>query len=240
MNKNNSNKQKEKFNLKPWLIVIGAILLIFAIVGVQYFFENYRRVYTFEYSNGAYYDPKTDVTYVSAPYCYTYVLKSEENYSKSNKSELYYIGCKDKDGQVHMASPSVLLATSVSEGGVIYYNPEKMSIPKTCDFDWDISYLCSADGPVHATHELDGATTNKLLEAYFDADQSENIYDSGAMYEMELLKQIRVTSKTYKYFYMVMYLYTDSKGSYYIASTYDQKMVKTDSSVFSAIFEENK
>ena len=240
MNKNATNKTKEKINFKPWLIVIGSILLIFAIVGVQYFLENYRRVYTFEYSDGVYYDKKSGVSYVSAPYCYTYVLKSEENYAKSNKSDLYYMGYKDAQGKVHMASTSVLLTTSLEEGGVIYYNPEKIKIPATRDFNWDISYLCSTDGPVHATHELDSATTDKLLDAYFQAPDSENIYEGGAMYEMKLLKQIRVTSSTYKYFYMVMYLYTDSKGSYYIASTYDQRMVKTDSSVFSVFFEDKE
>ena len=235
---NKANKRREKFNFKPWLIVLGVILLLFGVIGAMYLAENYRKVYTFTYQNGEYYFKEKDITYVSAPMCYTYVLKSKENYAKSNRGNLYYMGYK-LDEEVHMSSPEVLLTTDIESGGIIYYNPELFTVPQTDKFDWDKAYLCSVDGPTYATQELGSATTDRLLSAYFSAEDSENLYGTGDAVSMKLLKEIRVSSSTYKSMYMILDLYTDGKGSYYISSSYDQRFIKTDETVFAPMFEED-
>ncbi len=236
------NSTREKWNFKPYIIVAAVIALIFAIVGVMYFAESYRYVHKFTYENGEYYDKKNDITYVSAPMCYTYVAKSKEEYATSDKDDLYYVCYTEGEGEnkkTHAANPEELLTTNVSRGGVIYYNPEKFTLPQTKDFKWDVMYLCeNSAGVVHATQELDSTVTDSLLDGYFAAPDDENLFDSQLRFELTHLKQIRVSSKSYKALFMVMELYTDGKGSYYISSVYDERLVKTDSAVFSQFFEE--
>ncbi len=231
-------KRREKFNFKPWLITVGVIALIFGVFSLIYFIQNHRTVLKFTYENGEYYDKKNDITYVPAPMCYSFCLKSGEEYAVSDRLTFYYVGYKDADDKVHMCDPTAWLTTSFEEGAVIYYNPEKVSLPETKDFGWEEIYLCNTGGTLFATQELDPMVTARLLNAYFEAPEEENLFESR--FDMEYLKEVRVTSYRYPWLHMIMRLYTDGMGSYYLASFYDSKMVKTDSEVFIPFFEDQE
>jgi len=237
--KHKNAKRREKFNFKPWLIVLIGIALLFLIIFIVYAYDSYispeLKVVELEYGDeGNYTDKKRGITYVAAPRCYTYIMKSGERYAKSEKNDLYYIGYKDGDRNI-MANPENWLATDIDHGALIYYNPDKVNLPGGRDFLWDRCWLCNTDGLVFATTEFDEKTTDALLSAYYGADESENEYELHYG-SYDLLKEIRVTSYYYKYVYLCLYLFGDGEGNYYIGSAVDRRLVKTDSSVFEPIF----
>ncbi len=234
-----TKKRREKFKPLPWLIALGVIAVLSLGIVLSYYISNYRPVLRFTYNgeNGSYYDKKNDITYVSAPGCYSFVLKSGEEYAVSDRLSLYYMGYKDGE-QVHMSDPTAWLTTSIEDGGIIYYNPEKVNLPETKNFIWHEIYLCNTGGVLFATQKLDASVTNRLLKAYFEAPDEENLFDSGVMYDMEFLKEVRVTSYVYPQLHMIMRLYTDGKGNYYLASIYDRRLIKTEAEVFLPFFED--
>lgn len=235
---------KEKFNFVPWIITAVVLVLLFGGLIIYHYVsdyvENYREVLKFTYSDGKYYDEKNDITYVAAPMCYSFNLKSGEEYeyAKSESVSFYYVGYKDVDGTVHMKDPTAWLTTSYDEGAIIYYNPEKVTLPETKNFRWNGMYLCNTDGTVFATQELDFSVTDRLLDAYFDAPEEDNRFDER--FDMSYIKEVRVTSSEYPHLHMIMRLYDDGKGGYFLCSVYDNKMVQTDSAVFAPFFEDKK
>ena len=236
-------KKREKFNFVPWLIVLGVIVVIVGGIaafyyGGRYIDENVKTV-KLEYRNGKYYDKKNDVTYSAAPMYYTYAVKSEKRYARSDRYDLYYIGHKDGDTYV-LEAPTSWLTTDYEHGAAVYYNPQKVSLPDPAKLMWDTMYLCNPDGLLYATSELDSKQTGRLLSAYYNADNSENLYES--LYgsgQIKLLKELRVTSGDYPFLHLVLYLFTDNEGSYYIGSAYEARLVKTDSAVFDPILKES-
>ena len=233
-------KKREKFNFVPWLIALGVIAVIVGGVAAVYYGGKYIdenvRIVKLEYKSGKYYDKKNNVTYSAAPMYYTYAVKSEERYAKSGKYDLYYVGHKDGDAYV-LESPASWLTTDIDHGAVIYYNAEKVSLPEPSEFKWNIMYLCNPDGLLYATNELDAPQTSRLLSAYYGASDSENLY--GSLYgtgQIKLLKELRVTSSAYPFLHLVLYLFTDNEGGYYIGSAYEERLIKADNAVFDPFF----
>ena len=242
-NAGKEKKKREKFNFVPWLIVLGVIAVFVGGVAAVYYGGKYIddnvKVVKLEYKNGKYYDKKNDLTYSAAPMYYTYAVKSEERYARSNRYDLYYIGHKDGDTYV-LEAPDSWLTTDADHGAVIYYNADKVSLPEPSEFKWNVMYFCNPDGLLYATGELDAPQTGKLLSAYYGAGESENLYDS--LYgtgQIKLLKELRVTSSAYPSLHLVLYLFTDNDGGYYIGSAYESRLIKADSAVFAPIFKDS-
>lgn len=243
MREKNAAKPREKWNFKPWLIVIGAIaLVLLTVVGIYYggrAIDNAKaeaKVVQLEYRGGSYYDPKSGITYIAAPRCYSYVAISKERYAKSERLDLYYATYKDDDGNYHVDPEKWL--TSDLEHGAIVYCADSIELPETKDFKWESMLLCNPDGKLFATQEFGYADTNALLSAYYGADESENLYDGlYGMSSLDLLKEIRVVSSEYKYIHLILYLFTDGE-KYYIGSAYDHRLIETDAGIFGVIFGE--
>ena len=249
MNAQNKKKRsREKFNFVPWLIVLGVILAIVLGVFIAYkvedYRDNYRKVYEFVYKDGEYYDKENDITYVAAPYCFSYVLKSGEEYAKSDSQKLYYVGYKDSEDKPHMESPKKMLGTSFENGAMIYYNPKKIKFPEPKDFSYDVIHLCDNRGMLIATHELDKAQTNSLLDEFFASE--ENLYKDGTEFAMlNYVKELRITSDEYKSLHLIMHLYSDNSGKYYIYLVHNQEkrlvlVGDENAKVFDEMFKENK
>lgn len=228
--------RRERFNFIPWLIVIAVIAVIFLIIFICYRAEGQAKIIKLGVTEDGYTDEKNGITYVSAPRCYTFVLKSSEPYASTATQQLYYIGSRDEESKkAVMQDPKRWLCTDNDHGGLVYYDPEKESVPSGRDFLWDKCYLCSTGGTVFATHEFDSGKTDALLSAYYGASESENLYEKNYG-SFDLLKEIRVTSHRYTHLYLCLYLFGDNEGNYYIGSAYDRRLVKADSSFFAPIF----
>jgi len=234
-----------KLSIKPWLIVLAVTVGIVALIAAYHFgriwiddLKAESNVLTFEYSGGKYYDAVNGITYTAAPRSYAYAAKSEERYAKSERGDLYYVCYKDSDGGYHAASPTSWLTTDVEHGAILYYNADKVAVPEPSEFKWNDISLCNPDGKLYATHKLDASVTYALMTAYYGAAEEDNLYSE--LYgtgQLELLKEIRVTSTEYKYMHMVLYLFGDGEGRYYIGSAYESRLTETDSEVFAPIFE---
>lgn len=217
-----TKRPHERFNPIPWLIALGVILAIalgtFIVWKVRDYRENYREIYEFEYVDGNYYDSENGITYVEAPYCYTYALKSKEEYATiigKDDYKLFYMGYKTVDDkgkeEYRMDSPKKMLANAT---GSIYYDSSKVTLPEPCDFPYDITYACDNKGMLIATHELDKVQTRDLLEEHF---ASTNLYtDGSAIFDLNFCKELRVCSDTYKSVHLVFTVYSDNTDHYYL------------------------
>jgi len=244
MKNSNAKKPREKWDLRPWIAVAGAIALVLLIVTGIYFgkkaydgIKAEAQVVKLRYSEGCYIDDANGITYRQAPGCYTYAAISKERYAKSERLDLYYATYKDADGKYHV-DPKNWLTTDYEHGGVIYCS-DSITLPETKDFKWKVMYLCNPDGKLYATQEFGAADTDRLLSAYYAAEGEDNVYDGlYGMSRLDLLKEIRVISSEYRYIHLVLYLFKDGEGKYYIGSAFDKRLVETDSETFDVIFGE--
>lgn len=157
--------KKEKFNIKPWLIVIGVILLILASVLVVDFFDNfhYVRKLKLDEENDELIDKKHDITYVAAPECYEGVRLSKKPYARAGEKEFYQLGYLDPDGNEQLVPVKKMLATSRADGAVIYYNPDEISMPSMEKFEADSILVCDY---YNTLDELTESETRIFLQGY--------------------------------------------------------------------------
>lgn len=167
-----TTSEKEKFNIKPWLVVFGAILLLLGIVFVAYVFEDfhYVRKFDFDYSTGELTDRKNDITYVEAPICFEPVRISQKPYAKDGDREYYMVGYLDKDGKEQLVDTSKMLATSKDQGSYIYYNPKEVTLPSLEEFGASSVFICDVN--YNTRDELDSNETKILVNAVINGEKT--------------------------------------------------------------------
>ncbi len=160
-----NTKAKEKFNFTPWLIILGAIVLILLVFVVSDFIDNYHHVrkFSFDYSTGELYDKKNDITYVEAPRGYEAVRISNLPYATDGDREYFQIGFMTESGKEELVPTSIALATSADIGAYIYYNPKAHILPTIETFEASEILVCDMNN--HTLQSLDESETKIFLDA---------------------------------------------------------------------------
>ncbi len=199
--------QKEKFNIIPWLIVLGAILLILGIVFLVDLFEDfhYVRKFIFDYSTGELIDKKNDITYIEAPVCYEPVRISKKPYAKDGDREYYQLGYLDKDGNEQLVDTSKMLATSKEQGSYIYYNAKAQSLPSLEEFAANSVFICDVN--YNTRDELSESEANILVNAIINGEKT---HVEGA----DAIFVLRFRSSEYPWMSYCLDLYYKNKEFY--------------------------
>ena len=249
-----AKKAREKFNWKPYIIILTVIALIFgSLLAKYYLFDGFfvlQNQVKFEYIRGTgYKNTETGEIFRSAPTYYEPAsIVQEPIYGRIGGVNLftpwkwdeivhlyelcYPIGEGDQKSYAK-SDPSIWLATDEEHGSVVYYN-ESFNFPEPQDFAFETMYLCDADGRI-ATHELDSMATASLMNAFFD-ENSENLFStSPIVFEETPIKSVRVTSSVYKWLHMVLYLY-QYEDAFYLYIPELRRFVQTDSEIFGIYF----
>jgi hypothetical protein len=236
-------KVKEKWNLVPWIIIGAALLVIFGGIWLAPKISDgisYLKLQKLVSTDSGYYDEKKGVTYTYVPSYYEATLiVSDPAYGRVDDLSLYRVGYRDDDDVVHLVKSTSWLATDADHGSILVCNEEEATIPKPQDFDFETVYICNTGSTVFTEQELDNGTSADIMNAFFD-ESSENLYGSLMMEQASLLKSIRVTSSSYPWLQMVLYLYADmdSDGNnlYYLYLPTLNRFVQTDTEVFDLYF----
>lgn len=209
--------QKEKFNIKPWLIGLGAMLVLLGIAFVAYMFEDfhYVRKFTFDYSTGELVDKWKDITYIEAPSCYEPVRISKKPYAKDGDREYYRVGYLDKDGNEQLVDTSKMLATSKEQGSYIYYNPKEQTLPSLEEFSANSVLIC--DVGYNTRDELSESETKILVNAILGG---EKVHVEGA----DAIFVLRFRSAEYPSMSYCLDLYRKN-GEFYIYDMSQKKAV---------------
>lgn len=247
-------KVREKFNWKPYVIVLAVIAVILGGVAAKvYLFDGYfvlKDQVELEYdrTSGSYLDAEKGITYRPISPCFEPAsIVQEPVYSRIGGISLFRPGSWDEIGHLYAlcypvgdradkkyerADPTVWLAADEAHGSTVYCNSD-YNPPEPQNFEVDTVYLCDADGKI-ATQELDSLASVRLIREFFD-ESSENLYSSSEFMSGELIKTVRVTSTRYYWLHLVLYLYADGEN-YYLFLPEQRRYVQTDSEVFDVYF----
>ncbi len=231
-------RKKEKWNFKPYLIIAAALLLILGTAAIitHCSAESEREVLKFTYENGQYYDKKNDITYVQAPFYYQSKLmtSSDYTYATSDLFDLYRVGYRDENDQVHLVSGELWLSTAMDVGALLYYNPEKVDLPEPHEFEGDSIYLCEPNGTsLFSTTKIEGNTATKLLGAFFtETDTDCDEYFSACT----RIGNLKISSEKYQWIYLNLWLYVDEEGNFYLYEQVTQRFHRTDAEVFAPFY----
>ncbi|MGM9681581.1 MAG: hypothetical protein ACI3XR_08765 [Eubacteriales bacterium] len=247
-------KPREKFNWKPYLIILAVIAVIFAGVFIKVtFIDGYLKLagqVPLERIDGGYYDNENNRTYVAAPTYYQAAsIVSDPPYARIGEFSLFGIGSWDKldhlyrvgytvnpgtaDATTILMLSEAWLSTDADHGSILFYNADLITLPGPADFGFETVYLCDADGNI-ATQRIDDAASVRIMTEFF-SDSSENLYVKMDTLNAKYIKQVRVTSSTYPWMHMVLSLY-QSSDAYYLWMPELQRFVQTDSTVFDVYF----
>lgn len=245
---------REKFNWKPYLIILAVIALIAGGIFVKTtFVDGYLKLakqVPLERVDGGYYDADNDRTYVAAPtYYQASSIVSDPPYARIGDFSLFGMGDWDKLDHLYRvgytANPGTANATTIltkseawlstdaDHGSILFYNADLFQIPKPQDFGFETIYLCDANGNV-ATQQIDDAASLRLMTQFF-SENSENLYAVMETLNAKFIKQVRVTSSKYPWMQMVLSLY-QSSDAYYLWMPELERFVQTDSTVFDVYF----
>lgn len=231
-------RKKEKWNFKPYLIIAAALLLLFGTAAIitHCSGESEREVLKFTYKNGQYYDKKNDITYVQAPFYYQSKLMTSNDYAyaTSDLFDLYRVGYRDEENQVHLVSGELWLSTAMDVGALLYYNADKVDLPELNEFEGDSIYLCEPDGSnLFSTTKIEGATATELLGDFFSKEGSD--YDESFS-DCARIGNLKISSPKYKWIYLNLWLYVDEEGNFYLYEEVTQKFHMTDAEVFAPFY----
>lgn len=192
--------KKEKFNFVPWLIILGAIVLILLAFVISDFIDNYHyvRKLSFDYSTGELYDKKNDITYVEAPRGYEAVRISNLPYATDGDREYFQIGFVSESGKEELVPTNIALATSSDIGAYIYYNPKAHILPSIDSFEASEILVCDMNN--NTLQSLDESETKIFLDSIKDAENTRfEGYDS--------IFTMRLRSKKIPWMSYCVYLY---------------------------------
>ncbi len=208
----NNAKAKEKFNFLPWIIILGAILLVLAVFILSDFIGNYHHVrkFSFDYSTGELIDKKNDITYIEAPKDYEPVRISNKPYATDGDVEYYQIGFLNASGKEELIPTSVALSTSVNEGAYIYYNPKAHVLPEIEYFEAKEVLVCDMNN--NTLQSLDETETKILL----DTVKEENDTDFE---EHDFVFTLRLRSEKIPWMSYCVYLYIADDVFYIVDDT---------------------
>lgn len=206
--KQTSSKGKNTFlSLRPWLIILACVFLVFGITFIVYFFENYHHVKKFSFDNatGELYDKSTGITYIEAPMYFEPVRVASSAYATDGYREYFQIGyVEEENGEKteHLIPTTTLLVTAKDQGSFIYYNPNEISIPEFKDFSTDLAYICDLD--YNTLDELDSNASEILADAYLNGERV-------ALEGCDAIFEVRFRSSKYKWasFCIDLYLIGD-------------------------------
>ncbi|MGM9637765.1 MAG: hypothetical protein ACI3YK_07270 [Eubacteriales bacterium] len=245
---------REKFNWKPYLIILAVIAVIAGGVFIKVtFVDGYLKLakqVPFERVDGGYYDAGNDRTYVAAPtYYQASTIVSDPAYARIGDFSLFGIGSWDELDHLYRVGYTVnpgttsastilmrseaWLSTDADHGSILFYNAELFELPQPRDFEFETVYLCDADGNI-ATQQIDDAASVRIMTDFFSED-SENLYVMMDTLNAKYIKQVRVTSSKYPWMQMVLSLY-QSSDAYYLWMPELERFVQTDSTVFDVYF----
>ncbi len=224
--------EKEKFNIKPWLIGLGVILLILGIVFIVDFFEDYHHVrkLKFDTESGELIDKKNDITYIEAPGCFEPVRISKYAYAKDGSREYYQMAYLDSDGNEQLIDTSKMLATSKEQGAYIYYNPDEYEFPSLEEFAAESFLICDTaykpfiDNTVNRHVTSTNAETRRLTIAALEGEEA-------SVTSADDVFVIRLRSSEYPSMFYCFNLY-HKDGEMYISDMSDNKVIRLSSDVF--------
>ena len=239
--KQHNKKSKLRGSLLPWIIICGALVLILGGVGLYTWLtaEDEWKTEWLTYKDGMYTDEERGITYKPAPFCFEAVSNASEEYpyAKSDRWPLYQIGYKNEsDGKYHMRPATEWLTTSKSVGGQIYYNPDAVKIPAYAEFDWDQIFFSNPGSTSFSTYTLTSDKADRFMKEVL-AEDNENLYGTDLPDTLEVKLTLRVSSKTYRWLYLNLTVYTDGEGNYFVSPEGvkildDPFLVKVSSSYF--------
>ncbi|MBO4355484.1 MAG: hypothetical protein J5850_01355 [Clostridia bacterium] len=237
-------KNKKIRLLLPWIIILGVIILIVGGICLKvYLFDGYLSRQKLVYSDGKYYDPKNDITYVSAPYYYEPVSIASDSvdpdnmipYSRGNGDPLFRVAYRDEDYKAFLVKSSLWLSTDSDHGHTLYYNEKDAVCPSPDEFDAEYIYLVSLSAAELPTQKIDLAASKRIIKEFFRKTEADNLYDSAEFENTTCIKGMKVTSSTYKWLYLNLYLY-QGNGKYYIFFPAEKMFCETDKDVFDVYF----
>ncbi|MBQ8382654.1 MAG: hypothetical protein IJX47_05550 [Clostridia bacterium] len=227
--------------LLPWIIIVGSLTVILGGVGVYVLLtaEDEWQTEWLVYDNGTYTDEERGITYIPAPFCFEAVSNASEEYpyAKSDRWPLYQIGYKNEtDGKYHFRPATEWLTTAKSVGGQIYYNPDAVSVPDYADFDWDQIFFSNPGSTTFSTYTLTADEADRFMNEVL-AEDNEDLYGFGLLDTLDVKLTLRVSSKTYRWLYLNLTVYSDGEGNYYVSPEGvkildDPFLVQVDSSYF--------
>lgn len=245
---------REKFNWKPYLIILAVIAVIVGGIFIKVtLVDGYLKIakqVPFERVDGGYYDTENDRTYMAAPtYYQASSIVSDPAYARIGDFSLFGVGSWDELDHLYRVGYTVnpgagsssfilmrseaWLSTDADHGSILFYNSDLFELPQPQDFGFETVYLCDADGSI-ATQQIDDAASVRIMNDFFSED-SENLYVKMDTLNAKYIKQVRVTSSTYPWMQMVLSLY-QSSDAYYLWMPELERFVQTDSTVFDVYF----
>ena len=211
-------QKKEKFNFVPWLIILGAIILVLAVFMVSDFLSDYHyvRKFSFDYSTGELLDKKNDITYIKAPNTYEPVRISNKPYATDGERDYYQIGFLSESGKEELIPTSVAIATSLDEGAYVYYNPKSLILPELDAFEASKVLICDMNN--NTLQELDETETKILLDAIEESPDTNSIGRG-------LIFKLRLRSSKISWMSYCVYLYI-AGDDFYIVDDKTDKQIK--------------
>ncbi|MBE6607469.1 MAG: hypothetical protein E7633_02785 [Ruminococcaceae bacterium] len=209
--------KKEKISFVPWLIILGAILLLVLVFVLSEFIDNYHyvRKFSFDYSTGELYDKKNDITYIEAPSGYEPIRISNKPYATDGERQYYQIGFLTESGKEEIISPSIAIATSPDDGAYIYYDPSALLLPDVKSFEAKEILVCDMNN--NTLQSFDESETKTFLEAFENA-KNVHFVASGSVFTL------RLRSSKIPWMSYCMYLYIVGDAMYVEDTTEDVKI----------------
>ncbi len=238
--KKSKNKKKvdpkDRIDPKPWIIGVVCIAAFIGAVFLYDYLSKFLPIVSLKQNDdGTLYDSKLEITYTPAPKAYKAVLVvTDPQYARVGKMPVYEVAYRNLDEKVASIDPERYLSTDNDNGAVLYYNPDKVTLPSIDDFENANSYVCSIEGVIFSRAELTKSQTTTMLKQF---KEGANTSVSGRVKENY---EIRIKSSRYDWIFYCMGFTITENGNYYITDYLSNKTVLADKEVFDEFFGEVK